>query len=307
MEPTTSWDFVNLMATWISASPDRDQAPEPSSETSTLLVTESVLRDSLHGLGVGLDLAAAISMSVRTAREALVAVLSSAASDLASVRHQVDQPPLPLDVAHVPRPPEERVAPLTSWNDFQRRLSGTGLSRSEVSALYREEQLAVQAATAGQRQRHTVAAPSLGGGVGLGPGPASPAPGRQQGRRVAQLPREEAAAPQATAVTPPGTIPLAAPSGATAMAPGAARDDAALSPRSALSLASAAAAPGRAPLELGYLALRLPGRLQHLRGHHRCSWAAFLQRLGVDHAEWQAMGSQHYTPRFRNIALATEQ
>jgi len=51
-------------------------------------------------------------------------------------------------------------------------------------------------------------------------------------------------------------------------------------------------------LEMGYLLVRAPDELAHLRGHHRCAWAQFLQRLGLTQQEWASRRAQFYTPKY---------
>ena len=58
-----------------------------------------------------------------------------------------------------------------------------------------------------------------------------------------------------------------------------------------------------AVLDMGYVVIRLPSHLNHLRGHHQCIWAVLLARLGVTHAQWAATQSQYYMPRFRGQAV----
>jgi len=66
------------------------------------------------------------------------------------------------------------------------------------------------------------------------------------------------------------------------------------------------AAANVVPLELGYLAVRLPHQLEHLRGHHRCSWRALLARLGLTHAAWTSAKAQFYMPKFVNQSMAND-
>jgi len=106
----------------------------------------------------------------------------------------------------------------TSWNQFQHRLRGAGLSSAQMAGLYHEEQ------------------------AGFSIGPAfQPTGGRGSG---------------------------AAPNSA-----------------------------GRV-LEMGYLLVRAPDELAHLRGHHRCAWAQFLQRLGLTQQEWTSRRAQFFTPKY---------
>ena len=118
----------------------------------------------------------------------------------------------------------------TSWNTFQRRLAGSGLSRSATAALYRDEMRARE----------------LGDTAAEG----SPVNG---GRRP--------------------------------------------------SAAKAASSAG-APLEAGYVLMRAPESLQHLRGHHRCNWSGLLRRLGISHEAWERTRSQYFLPHYRDQATA---
>jgi len=58
--------------------------------------------------------------------------------------------------------------------------------------------------------------------------------------------------------------------------------------------------PPRLVLEKGYVLIRVPQNLEHLRGHHQCGWPQLLRRLGLSHQQWSARRSEFYTPRFTN-------
>jgi len=52
-------------------------------------------------------------------------------------------------------------------------------------------------------------------------------------------------------------------------------------------------AAGR-PLELGYVVLRVPDGMEGARGHHRCSWAGLMRRLGIPRTEWPQRKAGYY-------------
>ena len=72
--------------------------------------------------------------------------------------------PAALPASSAQRDAASSVGASTSWNTFQQRLAGTGLSRAEVASLYAEEQAALRSA----------AAAAAVGGAGAVPRPGSP-------------------------------------------------------------------------------------------------------------------------------------
>ena len=169
-------------------------------------------------LGVPVDVASEVSVAAPTVLHALAAVRDRLAED--------------IPVSHPPPPgasSSQDVLPTTSWNQFQHRLQGTGLTRAEVAQLYLEEQKAL----------------SL----------------------------------QATTVVP----------------------GAAHTPRS-----SAATGPTERALEQGYVLIRAPEELEHLRGHHQCGWSQLLRRLGLTHQQWSARRAQFFMPKFVSRTVMEE-
>ena len=64
---------------------------------------------------------------------------------------------------------------------------------------------------------------------------------------------------------------------------------------------------GAQPLELGYVVLRVPPGSEHLRGHHRCSWADLLGRLGIARDAWTTTKKGYYIRRFTSEEVANVQ
>ena len=254
-------------------------------------LTSSHLARLLVELGVGLDLATAISMSSPTVRVALEhvlacvpsaigvvqpAVVSTGADDLALRSVPASSAANPADGASR-SPRQSAAAPVleasctagvadsgqavgSAWNTFQRRMAGAGLTRAQAAQLYGEEQQAL-------RQQCLVPHPRPDSAA-LAAVPATPSVHADRMAAVGASP-----APAVMMGHPP--VVDSGPSRSAAV-----------------------------PLELGYLAVRLPPSLAHLRGHHRCSWASMLQRFNVSHQQWLAGKSQLFTPRFVDQASA---
>ena len=196
-----------------SGPPTSAPEPEPEEERAERplrVVSPEALQEAFTLLGVPLDISSTVSVSSTTVRSALQRVLDAVSGDIAVVHHAQS----------------ERVAP--TWNQFQSRLRGSGLTRSEVSTLYQAEQAALAAGSA----RST---------------------------------------PQPSAAS-----------------------------------SSSAAPPPRAdrPLDAGYVVMRTPASLSHLRGHHRCGWAELLRRFGLTHEQWVERRSEFYLPAFTSSEAA---
>ena len=115
----------------IAATSSSEPEPQPVL-LPPIEVPEEKVREALILLGLHTDLACEISVTAPSVGAALAAALDRLADDIL-VRH-----PGPEEAAGDP------VGPSTSaWNKFQRRLKGTGLTRSQAAQLYREEQEAL--------------------------------------------------------------------------------------------------------------------------------------------------------------------
>ena len=77
----------------------------------------------------------------------------------------------------------------------------------------------------------------------------------------------------------------------------------AVSPATPLSSSPACSQPAASP-DQGYVVLRVPTRLEELRGVHHCTWKRLLDRFGLQHQEWERSRKDFYTPRFTTIAAA---
>jgi len=77
----------------------------------------------------------------------------------------------------------------------------------------------------------------------------------------------------------------------------------AVSPAAPLGSSSACSQPAASP-DQGYVVLRVPTRLEGLRGVHHCTWGRLLARFGLQHQEWERIRKDFYTPRFTTIAAA---
>ena len=64
---------------------------------------------------------------------------------------------------------------------------------------------------------------------------------------------------------------------------------------------------GGPPVELGYMVLRCPDAIAHLRGRHRCSWHPLLARLGLTSATWAQSKAGYYIRRYQNEQVALDQ
>ena len=83
---------------------------------------------------------------------------------------------------------------------------------------------------------------------------------------------------------------------ATALVPGAVP-----TPRT-----SVATGPTERALEQGYVLIRAPEELEHLRGHHQCGWSQLLRRLGLTHQQWSARRGQFFMPKFVSRTVMEE-
>ena len=63
--------------------------------------------------------------------------------------------------------------------------------------------------------------------------------------------------------------------------------------------------------ELGYVVLRTPSHLVHLRGHHECGWDRLMPRLGINRQEWPRRKAgfyiRHYESEAHAVKLWTDQ
>jgi len=192
------------------------EGPEPEPPGSPRIVapgtvSRAAARAGLEALGLPVDVAAEVSVRASTVRQALGLALERVVSDIALVD----------DVTSSDASGDRGPTPAAGWNQFQRRLRGTGLARSEVARLYRQEWEAVPQLVESRSSSSSTARPSA----------SSPDP---------------------------------------------------------VSL----------PLELGYVLIRAPEELAHLRGHHRCGWTQLLRRLGLTHQEWSSRRTQFYVPKY---------
>jgi len=63
---------------------------------------------------------------------------------------------------------------------------------------------------------------------------------------------------------------------------------------------------GAVATELGYVVLRTPSRLAHLRGHHEVGWHQLLARLGIQPADWPTSKGEFHIRLYRSEANAAE-
>jgi len=112
--------------------PEPEPAGSPGASAASA-VSRAAARAGLEALGLPVDIAGEISVTASTVREVLGLALARLIEDIA----------LEDNVASSDASSDRGTTSTTEWNQFQRRLRGTGLSRVEVARLYREEREAM--------------------------------------------------------------------------------------------------------------------------------------------------------------------
>jgi hypothetical protein len=163
-----------------SSSGPTDGAATSQGERAVQRVTRAELRAWLTHGGFSADVAGRAATEAVSVREALAVALSLSTGPVALVTAVSEPPslaagpeaepePAAEEGATGPQPAEEaaRCPPATSWNAFQQRLGGTGLTRTEVARLYAEEREVLRLRLEGAPQPLA----GQGGSVTAGPVP----------------------------------------------------------------------------------------------------------------------------------------
>jgi len=269
------------------AEPDAEAPPQPAFSQ----LTSGELARLLVGLGVDLDLATAVSMSSHTVRAALVQVLESAPLQIGIVQQAEAEMGAANPAVHDTRASSAlnpADGPSRSFNQL------AAVAAEEPPQAGDDESLDRAAGSVWNAFQRRLAGTSL-----------SRAQVSQLYHEEQQALRQQSAGPadrraaatRVLASTPPGVQGDRAAAAAELPTFG-------VSTGRLLVQGSDPSGGAALPLELGYLAVRLPPSLAHLRGHHRCSWASLLQRFNVSHQQWSTGRTQYFLPRFRDQVSA---
>jgi len=127
--------------------------PEPAGSpraSAPSAISRAAVRAGLEALGLPVDIAGEISVTASTVRETLGLALARLVEDIA----------LEDDVPSSDASSDRGATLAARWNQFQRRLRGTGLSRVEVARLYREEREAMSQLVESRCSSSSAALPS---------------------------------------------------------------------------------------------------------------------------------------------------